>query len=594
MPIGCSRQVMTPDVNVTLWSSNEERYAATFNVSASPATLGRGSNTTISANYSSTLGAINGATCVLNITLSGDYSPEPPYNKAMTQIANGNYTYNYTTHRTGPHAVYVRCNESSNPTMTGTTSFNATGEWFDTYLNYSKNYTVTNSLPFALTEYQVNFTVDTASLIAAGTMSSNCSDIRVAGSGGVAMSFWIEEWTCNNIKTNIYTKVPVIPASGSTTFSMYYGGYTAGSSSNGDNTFLFFDDFNGTSLNTSKWSTSSFVLENSGPYASLSTGYNTPTVDGFGNLSFTGTRSATDSALEDGVNSGYWGRSVIGRKNISEENFTTEAKFMFNESSTGSYNRNYAEFALGVGTNKDNYIIGYQANETSGYLRQSREASGTHTYSIVTPSTPVINTWKRVIYSFINGNTAVNYTAYKIDGSSSVYNPGQTQLQKNVSIGFAHRAPSASVTQKVDWILVRKYAFTEPIVTKQAGEACSVDSDCGSVPCRMTPNGYKYCAQDNTSCVMELKGLIVQNASTGQFPSDKSNARWEGLRCENGWWSKDPYKSDSNHTYMEYTFSSTGSNASAKIKIPVNATVTKARVWVTGKKYNGNEPAVPP
>jgi hypothetical protein len=47
--------------------------------------------------------------------------------------------------------------------------------------------------------------------------------------------------------------VPSIPAGGSTTVYVWYGNPSATSAANGDTVFLFFDDFSGTSLNTTKW-----------------------------------------------------------------------------------------------------------------------------------------------------------------------------------------------------------------------------------------------------------------------------------------------------------------------------------------------------
>jgi len=46
--------------------------------------------------------------------------------------------------------------------------------------------------------------------------------------------------------------VPSIPTTG-TQLYLYYGNGTAPSLSDGDATFLFFDDFPGTALDTSKW-----------------------------------------------------------------------------------------------------------------------------------------------------------------------------------------------------------------------------------------------------------------------------------------------------------------------------------------------------
>ena len=65
------------------------------------------------------------------------------------------------------------------------------------------------------------------------------------------INYWIENFT--NESAIIWVKVPFIPKTSNTTIYMYYGNPSATSESNGDAVFKFFDDFEGTSLDTSKW-----------------------------------------------------------------------------------------------------------------------------------------------------------------------------------------------------------------------------------------------------------------------------------------------------------------------------------------------------
>jgi PKD repeat protein len=85
-------------------------------------------------------------------------------------------------------------------------------------------------------------------------LNSKCnidfSDIRFTTSDGdTLISYWIESVITGNY-ADIWIKVPSITT---TTIYVYYGNANATTNSSGDNTFEFFDDFNGTSLNTSKW-----------------------------------------------------------------------------------------------------------------------------------------------------------------------------------------------------------------------------------------------------------------------------------------------------------------------------------------------------
>jgi hypothetical protein len=118
--------------------------------------------------------------------------------------------------------------------------------------SYRRPITISNS-GGALTDYQVLVTLDTQSLISAGKMRSDCGDIRFTDSNGsTLLNYWIESG-CNTASTKIWVKVPSIPASSSKTIYVYYGNPSATSLSNGNSTFEFFDDFNGTGLDTNKW-----------------------------------------------------------------------------------------------------------------------------------------------------------------------------------------------------------------------------------------------------------------------------------------------------------------------------------------------------
>ena len=77
------------------------------------------------------------------------------------------------------------------------------------------------------------------------------SDIRFLDQSQKQLSYWIEKWD-NTSTSIIWVK---IPTSGTSKFYMYYGNPNAFSLSNGTNTFIFFDDFGGTSLDLSKWDT---------------------------------------------------------------------------------------------------------------------------------------------------------------------------------------------------------------------------------------------------------------------------------------------------------------------------------------------------
>jgi hypothetical protein len=94
-----------------------------------------------------------------------------------------------------------------------------------------------------LTDYQICITLDTASLISAGKMRSDCGDIRFIDSDGVTMlNYWIESGI-NTTSTKIWVKIPFIPANSTKTIYLYYGNPDETSLSDGNKTFLLYNDF---------------------------------------------------------------------------------------------------------------------------------------------------------------------------------------------------------------------------------------------------------------------------------------------------------------------------------------------------------------
>ena len=80
------------------------------------------------------------------------------------------------------------------------------------------------------------------------------------------LPYWIEKWDAQNEQAKVWVKVPKIPANGSVDLYIYYGSPTAVSESDGESVFEFFDDFEGSSLDTSKWtvrSGTSYYVQNS-------------------------------------------------------------------------------------------------------------------------------------------------------------------------------------------------------------------------------------------------------------------------------------------------------------------------------------------
>jgi hypothetical protein len=111
--------------------------------------------------------------------------------------------------------------------------------------------TVTFSVSGDLSAYQAEITLDTGSLIAAGSMRSDCGDVRFTDSDKTTLlPYWMESG-CNSKNTVFWVNVPKV--SQSKPVYVYYGNPSAGYAGSGDETFEFFDNFEGNVLDSSKW-----------------------------------------------------------------------------------------------------------------------------------------------------------------------------------------------------------------------------------------------------------------------------------------------------------------------------------------------------
>lgn len=97
-------------------------------------------------------------------------------------------------------------------------------------------------------------------------VKSDGSDIRLTDSDGTTeLPYWLDSFNNSSTAKNykIWTKIPSVP-NGTKDIYKYYGNSSATSSSNGANTFDFFDDFNAASVDTNKWTVAGNVSQSGG------------------------------------------------------------------------------------------------------------------------------------------------------------------------------------------------------------------------------------------------------------------------------------------------------------------------------------------
>lgn len=128
----------------------------------------------------------------------------------------------------------------------------ASEAWHEPDYRYRAVYGLEEKSGNVLKNYQLRFDINTAEMVKEEKMQKNCADISFHDWSGRKMSYWIESGI-NTEDTIVWVKILKMPANKNTTVYMYYGNKSASSESNGDKTFLFFDDFNSSDLNSAKW-----------------------------------------------------------------------------------------------------------------------------------------------------------------------------------------------------------------------------------------------------------------------------------------------------------------------------------------------------
>lgn len=118
--------------------------------------------------------------------------------------------------------------------------------------SYYQTVSIDNSLGGNLIDYQVAIELNTAELVAQGKLRADGADLRVYTTDCTLLPFWGDSLGLNTA-TKVWVKIPSIAAGASMDVQVYYGKADATSAADGDNTFIFFDDFEGAEVDANKW-----------------------------------------------------------------------------------------------------------------------------------------------------------------------------------------------------------------------------------------------------------------------------------------------------------------------------------------------------
>ncbi len=138
--------------------------------------------------------------------------------------------------------------------LSGQAQLKETDNWYSTSWSYRKDITIDNTdNPDTLTDYQVKVDIDYNS-----SMQADFDDIRFTDSDGqTLLPHWLET-KVDETEATFWVKVPAIEASSEKMIYAYYGNSGANNANNGDDTFVFFDDF---SQDLDKWTVVSGTWE---------------------------------------------------------------------------------------------------------------------------------------------------------------------------------------------------------------------------------------------------------------------------------------------------------------------------------------------
>jgi hypothetical protein len=295
--------------------------------------------------------------------------------------------------------------------------------------SYRKSHVI-NPASGAGTNYQVKITAHYGSGTDSGGdvyLNSHCrtdfGDVRFTGSDGVTLlSYWIQEKVDGDHAT-VWVKVADDLSTNAVTIYIYYGNATATTTSNGDNTFIFFDDFVGTSLDTSKWQANA----------------------GKGSITVANSEVRIYSAASTGVDP-----AIQALSGIDPLNKKFECKMRFASLPTG---RQY----------------GFNARSNSYYFFWLAMSPDTYDYYIAGTGSGYweVVTWAANTNYICRSAHKSTGSVYERDSSSwtTTYTFASGTLLK-ILLGFYiyayNDSTSNSVDMYIDWVFVRKWVDPEP------------------------------------------------------------------------------------------------------------------------------------
>jgi len=310
--------------------------------------------------------------------------------------------------------------------------------WYNSSWQYRQSITITGSTG-AGTNYQVplnigessgatgyNFQLNGHSAKFPSAKNDGGDLIFTASDGTTLLNFWVESvtGTSPNRVAKVWVKVSADLGSNQTIYC-YYGNTNATNASNGDNTFIFFDDFNSTSIDwTNKWQSTSQSTY------SISSGI----------LVVPPPPSYDYTKLINSKNK--YGPGIAFESLVRGDDTNTQAHFDF-ETSAATFSEkdelilDWANQYLRIGLNGTGSSVSY-TRDTTNYYRMK--------YFLASSGSSKGEIW-------LNNTLKHSYTG--------------TSAYSSAYISYTN---SGTGNTLVDWIFVRKYISSEPAFSSAGSE----------------------------------------------------------------------------------------------------------------------------
>jgi len=239
-----------------------------------------------------------------------------------------------------------------------------------------------------------------------------------------SLSYWIEEWDTTNHNAKIWVKVPSIPGSGTKTIYISVDPNRTTDNSDGDATFIFFDDFEGTSLDTSKW----YVYDGNGGTVSDSIL----------------TLNCGDGGSDKIHSKTYFSPGVRYRSKSYHKDVRAEG-FMEESSHNGNYNGDLAIYA-----------------DNPAHTRVDVEDDGGNQHVVSVSITR--EAWNIYEIRWLSDKLTILENGEKLDPNMP-YTTGIPDGSPEIPIYYDVYSEDSNPLLKIDYVFVTKYADPEPTVS---------------------------------------------------------------------------------------------------------------------------------